>query len=1012
MIYDKLNYHNKFHKIVADISTGFISSGSNNIDEKIDDMLIKLAELFSMDRGYLFTISPENATMSNTHEYCAPGITPVKDMMQDYPLDNIPWWRDRICSSDYIHISDISTLPADASKERAILSSMDIKSLICVPVIVNGVVVGFLGMDSVREKVTFELEDINLIQILANSVAEARLKIAAEKELNHLSRMQELVMKIAGTYINIPLKEVDEAIMSSLREMAEFVDADRSYIFSYDFTAGTTSNTYEWCAAGISEEKENLQNVPVEFIPDWIAKHTKGEAFIVEDVLKLPFTGPGCLRDILEPQGIKSVITVPMIDDGRLVGFVGFDSVKEYHTYTEKERSLLVLFAQLLVNVSKRAESEKMLMSAKEQAEAANRAKSEFLANMSHEIRTPLNSVIGFTELLNKTPLNISQKKFVENANISAQSLLEIINDILDFSKIEAGKLELSPIKINIIEIAEQVCEMVKYQAIQKGIELLLNIQPNLPVYGIADPIRIKQILVNLMSNALKFTEKGEVELKVSFESAGQNDGKYTFAVRDTGIGITQEEQKKLFRAFTQADSSTTRRFGGTGLGLVISNHLAEKMGDKIHMKSTWGKGSEFSFSITTKIFEINTPGNRRVQNIKRILIVDDNKNNREILQSTLESWGIETISCKDGFEALKTIKTSPPFEVMIIDYKMPLINGIETIRMLRGETSHVKTKLPVIIMCSSDDDSLINEESRRYGMIYKLVKPVKTGELFEYLRNLTETGIIVPENYPGDKSGEKERKKDSAADSGENLVKILVAEDVQMNMILIKTLLNSFIPNADIIEARNGMEAVELYNTEFPDLIIMDVQMPQMDGLEATREIRKVELKSGRHTPVIALTAAASEEDEEKCRNAGMDDFLTKPIEQGKLNELINHYLGVGSKSTVHDIPDSSIHFNRVEMMKRVDNNSDMLNEMLHALEGEMAGTLDILKDAVSEKRDDLIKYNLHKIKGISLNMSFDRLTEIVKSHESGSGYSYDKLIAEINDEWRTISKVLNLNN
>ena len=769
MEYDKLNYHNKFHKIVADISTGFISSSGNNIDEKIDDMLIKLVHLFSMDRGYLFTISPENNTMSNTHEYCAPGIVPVKEMIQDYPLESIPWWREQITSSDYIHISDIFELPPEALKEKGILNSMDIKSLICVPVIVNSEVVGFLGMDSVKEKVIFDIEDINLIQILANSVAEARLKIAAENELNHLSRMQELIMKIAGTYINIPLKEVDAAIMTSLKEMAEFVDADRSYIFSYDFTAGTTSNTHEWCAAGISEERENLQNVPVEYIPDWIDKHTKGEAFIVEDVLQLTYTGPGCLRDILEPQGIKSVITVPMIDDGELVGFVGFDSVKEYHIYTEKERSLLVLFAQLLVNVSKRAESEKMLMTAKEQAEAANRAKSEFLANMSHEIRTPLNSVIGFTELLNKTPLNISQKKFVENANISAQSLLEIINDILDFSKIEAGKLELSPIKINIVEIAEQVCEMVKYQAIQKGLELLLNIQPNLPVYGIADPIRIKQILVNLMSNALKFTEKGEVELKVSYEPENQDYGRYTFTVRDTGIGITQEEQKRLFRAFTQADSSTTRRFGGTGLGLVISNHLAEKMGDRIHMKSLWGKGSEFSFSITTKIFEINTSGNYRVQNIKRVLIVDDNYNNREILQRTLESWGIEALTCKDGFEALKIIKTSAPFEVMIIDYKMPLINGIDTIRMLRSESSPVKTKLPVIIMCSSDDDSLINEESRRSGMIYKLVKPVKTGELFEYLRNLTETGIIVPGATRQENRGEKVEQKDLQSISGEN---------------------------------------------------------------------------------------------------------------------------------------------------------------------------------------------------------------------------------------------------
>ena len=1011
MEYDKLNYHNKFHKIVADISTGFISSRSDNIDEKINDMLIKLVELFSMDRGYLFSINHDNSTMTNTHEYCAPGITPVKEMIQSYPLGNIPWWREQITNNEYIQINDIEELSSEASKERSILGSMEIKSLICVPVVVNKVVVGFLGMDSVKEKVTFETEDINLIQILANSVAEARLKIAAENELNHLSRMQELVMKIAGTYINIPLKEVDKAIMSSLKEMAEFVDADRSYIFSYDFNAGTTSNTYEWCAQGISEEKENLQNVPVSFIPDWIDKHSKGEAFIVEDVLRLPDTGPGGLKDILEPQGIKSVITVPMLDEEQLVGFVGFDSVKNYHTYTNKESSLLVLFAQLLVNVGKRAESEKMLLAAKEQAEAANRAKSEFLANMSHEIRTPLNSVIGFTELLNKTPLNISQKKFVENANISAQSLLEIINDILDFSKIEAGKLELSPIKVNIVEIVEQVCEMVKYQAIQKGLELLLNIKPNLPVYGIADPIRIKQILVNLMSNALKFTEKGEVELKVDFEFTNQNEGRYTFSVRDTGIGITQEEQKKLFRAFTQADSSTTRRFGGTGLGLVISNHLAEKMGDRIHMKSTSGKGSEFSFSIMTKIFDIKPADSKRVKNIKRVLIVDDNKNNREILERTLKSWGMETVSCNDGFEALMSIKTSAPFELMIIDYKMPLINGIDTVRMLRAESSQVKSKLPVIIMCSSEDDSLINEESRRSGMIYKLVKPVKQGELYDYLRNLAETGIITSGVAPQESSNEKSELKDNILQNAGNY-KILVAEDVQMNMILIKTLLNSFLPDAQIIEARNGADAVELFKSERPHLIIMDVQMPQMDGLEATRKIRESESRSGGRIPVIALTAAASEEDEQRCREAGMDDFLTKPIEQMKLSEQINHFLRKRNKPVLPEISNPSTHFNRVEMMKRVDNNEELLNEMLAALKGEMEETISLLKSAFSEKRDDSIKYNIHKIKGISLNMSFNRLTDILKGHEAAKGYNYDKLIAEIDDEWQTISKVLNLNN
>ncbi len=1005
---EKNNYHNKFHKIVADISTGFISSQNSNIDEKIDDMLMKLVLLFSLDRGYLFTISHDSGTITNTHEYCAPGITSVKDMIQDYPLENIPWWREQIMKQEYIQITDIAALPPEASNESSILGSMDIKSLVCVPVIVKKVVVGFLGMDSVKEHLEFENEDIQLLKILANSVAEARLKIAAEQELLHLSRMQELVMKIAQTYINIPLKEVDTAIMLSLKEMAEFVSADRSYIFSYDFISRTTSNTHEWCADGVSEEKDNLQNVPIDFIPDWIEKHTKGEAFIVEDVLKLPYTGSGCLRDILEPQGIKSVITVPMIDENELKGFVGFDSVKNYHTYTLKEQSLLVLFAQLLVNVGKRAQTEKMLTDAKEQAEAANRAKSEFLANMSHEIRTPLNSVIGFTELLNKTPLNISQKKFVENANISAQSLLEIINDILDFSKIEAGKLELSPIKTNIIEIVEQVCEMVKYQAIQKNLELLLNIQPNLPVYGIVDPIRIKQILVNLMSNAVKFTENGEVELRVKFEYAGEGDGIYTFCVRDTGIGITQEEQKKLFRAFTQADSSTTRRFGGTGLGLVISNHLAQKMGDKIHMKSSWGKGSEFSFNVSTQIFEIKERSHKRVNNINRVLIVDDNRNNREILEHTLNSWGVATVSCKDGFEALKTIKTSPPFEVMIIDYKMPLINGIDTVRMLRSDSTAGKSKLPVIIMCSSDDDSLINEESRNSGTIYKLVKPVKTGELFNYLLNLSDTGVIEMASQERSENLKREVADDSGLKSGCEGCTILVAEDVQMNMILIKTLINSFIPNANIIEARNGREAVDLYTTATPDLVIMDVQMPEMDGLEATREIRKTESLTGKRVPLIALTAAASDEDEKRCRDAGMDDFLTKPIEQLKLQKIVNRFLKISTSEPLNESRDHSLHFNREEMMKRVDNNRELLEEMLVTLEGEMEETLKLLKIATLERKDDSIKYNIHKIKGISLNMSFGRLTDIVRNHESSLRYDYDKIYNQINDEWQTIAKLL----
>lgn len=1010
-------YHNKFQKVVADISSGFISANSSNIDEKIDYMLKRIIEIFELDRAHVVSLSEDLKLMVNTHEYCVPGVKSIKHLIDNICLESVPWWKKSLFEGDYIHINNVDELPSDAAAERVILKNMEISSLMCVPIYIDRSVAGFIGLDSVSKHFQWDTEDINLIQILANTITEAKLKIAAESDLIHLSRMQQIIMNIAQTYINIPLDLVDSEIMKSLKEMAEYVDADRSYIFRYDFNANTTSNTHEWCAEGISAEIDNLQNVSTDFIPDWIEKHSKGEDFSVTDVLTLPDLGPGCLRDILEPQGIKSIITVPMLDGEDLVGFVGFDSVLKHHTYTKKEKSLLNLFAQMLVNVKKRAESEKMLTLAKEQAEAASRAKSEFLANMSHEIRTPLNSVIGFTELLNRTPLNISQKRFVENANISAQSLLEIINDILDFSKIEAGKLELAPIKTDIVEIVEQVCDMVKYQAIQKDLELLLNIQPDIPRYGVVDPIRLKQILVNLISNAIKFTERGEVELRVKFEEKGDFTGRFTFYIRDTGIGISQDEQKRLFKAFTQADSSTTRKFGGTGLGLVISNHLAEKMGDRIHMKSTFGKGSEFFFSIDSQIDSNDYIGGTTLVNIKRVLIVDDNANNRTILEQTFKSWNIESISCSDGLEAVSLVKVSDPFDLIVIDFKMPLINGIDTIRMLRNDAIVDKDKLPVIIMCSSDDDSLINEESRKSGMIYKLVKPIKISVLFDYLLNLSNTGVI---NSTKESKREETLSKKPYISNSKGFVKsnpiVLIAEDVQMNMILIKTLVNSYIPGATIFEARNGLDAIQMAADEKPDIILMDIQMPEADGLEATVEIRRQESGKKSRIPIIALTAGASNEDREKCMVAGMDDFLTKPIEQPQLHKVLDRYLknrlNPKGDFTDADFPsDTTHHFNKEEMMRRVDNNSEILTDLLNSLEEEMEEALTALKHSIKSNNNDISRKITHKIKGVALNMSFTKLSQIIKELDNSivnEPESNSKLFNSLVNEWNTLKKII----
>ena len=662
-------------------------------------------------------------------------------------------------------------------------------------------------------------------------------------------------------------------------------------------------------------------------------------------------------------------------------------------------------------DITEQKATEATLLKAKQEADIASRAKSEFLANMSHEIRTPLNGVIGFTDLLLKTPLNKIQKQYAENVNTSGHSLLGIINDILDFSKIEAGKMELELIKTDIIEIAEHTSDIIKFHASQKGLELLLNIEPDIPRFAVVDPIRLKQILVNLIGNAVKFTENGEVELSLTFSRKDEKTGEFKFSVRDTGIGISEIQQKKLFKAFMQADSSTTRRFGGTGLGLTISSILVEKMGGKIELISEIGKGSNFFFTLELNYEEGEKPDYTCLTGIKRVLVIDDNDNNRMILEHTFQNWGIEFVGSDNGLSALKIIEKSKMFDVIIVDYHMPFINGLDTIRMIREQLNLSAEEQPVILLHSSSDDIAIYEECKRLGVRFNLIKPVKSQELLFYLKNLQNPPSMEAKEKIADPSGLPEEN------ISDHSPVILVAEDVELNMMLITTLVRQIIPNVTVLEARNGKEAVELALSSKPDLIFMDVQMPVKSGTEAAIEIRNNELGSGERIPIVALTAGAIKGEKEKCLEAGMDDFLTKPIDRALLNKILVQQLSafyahaakpeerIGQNA-------SSLHFNEALFKENIGNSQVLMEELLQVLPLHFALDVETLSTAIMEKNSFAVLHAAHSLRGVALNMCFPRLAEMAETIElDADSDDYDKIeevFQEILLEWDYIQMLI----